>query len=170
MTRPSAWARCPVRSPCQPVRSRSRRLPCRTSVANGLQVSFSATSEPLCSIGSQSITNNISSATVTLISAGSCTITASQTGSDNYNAASPVSGTFAILPQGSNLQSQTITFAQLHDVQYGSTFSLSASSSSGLTVSFTASGPCSQAATSPESACARSPRRHPQTTPIVPLR
>ncbi len=116
------------------------------SVANGLQVSFTATSATSsCSIGSQSITNNISSATVNLISAGSCTITASQTGSDNYNAASPVSGTFAILPQGSNLQSQTITFAQLHDVQYGGTFTLSASSSSGLTVSFTASGPCSPA-------------------------
>jgi hypothetical protein len=79
---------------------------------------------------------------VNLISVGSCTITASQTGSDSYNAASAVSGTFAILPQGSNLQSQVISFAH---VQYGGTFSLSASSSSGLTVSFTASGPCTTA-------------------------
>jgi len=109
-------------------------------VPNGLQVNFSATGS--CAIGNQSIANNVSSASVALNTTGACTITASQPGSDNYNAASPASGTFTILPQGSNLQSQTITFAQLHDVQYSSPFSLSASSSSGLTVIFTASGPC----------------------------
>ncbi len=122
-------------------------------VVNGLQVSFSAISATgSCSIASQSPpdSNGVSSATVALNSAGSCTITASQPGTDlsqpgtppYYNAANSVSGTFTILPQGSNTQSQTINFPQLPNVQYGSTFSLSALSSAGLPVSFTASGPC----------------------------
>ncbi|MGD1108379.1 MAG: MBG domain-containing protein, partial [Terracidiphilus sp.] len=119
----------------------------------GQQVSFSAVSATgSCSIASQSPpdSNGVSSATVALNSTGSCTITASQPGTDllqpgnppYYNAANSVSGTFTILPQGSNTQSQTINFPQLPNVQYGSTFSLSASSSSGLPVAFTASGPC----------------------------
>ena len=120
---------------------------------NGQQVSFSAVSATgTCSIASQSPpdSNGASSATVALNSTGSCTITASQPGTDlsqpgtppYYNAANSVSGTFTILPQGSDTQSQTITFPQLPNVQYGSTFSLSASSSSTLQVTFTASGPC----------------------------
>jgi sugar lactone lactonase YvrE len=111
---------------------------------NGLEVNFSATGTPAgaCSIGSQSIASGVSSATVSVTSAGSCTITASQPGASGYNAADPVSGTFAILPQGSSTQSQTITWATLPNVQYGSTFPLSASSSSTQPVSFTASGPC----------------------------
>ncbi len=109
-------------------------------VPNGLQVSFSATGS--CAIGSQSITNNVSSATVTLNNPGSCNITASQTGTGAYNAANSVSGAFTILPQGSTTNSQTILFTQLPNVQYGNTFSLSASSSSGETVSFAATGPC----------------------------
>jgi hypothetical protein len=120
------------------------------SAANGLQVSFSTTGS--CTVGNQSINtaSGVSSATLTLNSTGGCTITASQAGSNlsqpgnppYYNAANPVSGTVMVLPQGSNTQSQTILFAQLPNVQYGSTFSLSASSSSGLAVSFKASGPC----------------------------
>ena len=115
---------------------------------NGLQVNFSATGS--CSIGSQSIAAGVSSASVTLNSTGSCTITASQPGSSPsqslnppyYNAANSVSGSFTVLPQGSNTTSQTINFPLLQNLQYGNSFSLSATSSSGLPVSFSASGPC----------------------------
>ena len=107
---------------------------------NGLQVNFIAAGS--CSIGNQSIANNISSASVTLNTTGSCTITASQAGTSAYNTANTVSGTFMVLPQGSNTMPQTISFATLQSVQYGNTFSLSALSSAGLQVSFTASGPC----------------------------
>jgi hypothetical protein len=114
--------------------------------ANGLQVSFSASGN--CSIGSQLIdANGVSSASVTLTSTGSCTITASQAGSSSYNAADPDSGTFSILPQGSNTQSQTINFPQLQNAQYGGTFSLSATASSGQMVTFAASGPCTTSGT-----------------------
>jgi hypothetical protein len=124
---------------------------------NGLQVSFSAAGPCSIASGSQSMTSGgVSSATVTLNSTGSCTITASQagnsatataTGANAYSAATPVSGTFTILPQGSTMQAQTITFAPLPGVQYGSGFSVSASSSASLPVSFSASGPCSVGAT-----------------------
>jgi sugar lactone lactonase YvrE len=125
---------------------------------NGLQVNFSAISTTgACSIASQlpPDSNGVSSATVALNSTGSCTITASQPGTDlsqpgnppYYNAANSVSGTFTILAQGSNTQSQSINFPQMPNVQYGSPFSLSASSSSGLPVSFTASGPCTASGT-----------------------
>jgi hypothetical protein len=109
-------------------------------IPNGLQVVFSATGS--CTIANQSIASNVSSATVALTGAGSCTVTASQPGTTAFNAANSVSGTFIVLPQGSGTQSQTITFPSLQNVVYGNTFSLSASSSAGLPVSFTASGPC----------------------------
>jgi hypothetical protein len=120
-----------------------------SGIPNGLQVNFSATGS--CAIGSQTIASNVSSATVTLNSTGSCTINASQPGTNPtptgiapyYNAANAVSGTFMILPQGSGLKAQTITWATLPNAQYGGTFSLSASSSSGLQVSFVAAGQCS---------------------------
>ncbi len=112
---------------------------------NGLQVNFAASGS--CTIGSQSIANNVSSAAVTLNTTGACTIIASQPGTTAYNAANSVSGTFMVLTQGSNTMSQTINFPVLPNVQYGSTFTLSASSSASLPVSFTASGPCTTSGT-----------------------
>ena len=109
-------------------------------VPNGLQVVFSATGS--CTIGGQSILSNVSSATVTLNNAGICTVIAAQPGSTSFNAANSVSGTTMVLP---NITSQTISFAALPNAQYGGSFSLSASSSSGQPVSFTASGPCTTA-------------------------
>jgi hypothetical protein len=126
---------------------------------NGLQVDFVATGP--CSVGSQTVTpvvgstGGVSSASVTLLNQGSCTITASQPGTNPtasstppyYDAANSVSGTFTILPAGSTLQSQTISWSTLPSVQYGGTFSLSATAESsgrpdGLPVTFSASGPC----------------------------
>ena len=107
---------------------------------NGLQVVFGAAGS--CAVGSQSITGNVSSATIALSGTGSCTVTAAQPGTTSFNAANSVSGTFMVLAQGSNVKSQTINFATLPNAQYGGSFTLSATSSVGLPVSFTASGPC----------------------------
>jgi hypothetical protein len=121
---------------------------------NGLQVDFVATGP--CSVGTQTVTpvvgntGGVSSASVTLLNQGGCTITASQPGTNPtasstppyYDAANSVSGTFTILPAGSTLQSQTISWPTLPSVQYGGTFSVSASSNSGLGVTFGAIGPC----------------------------
>ncbi len=108
--------------------------------ANGLQVQFTAAGS--CVIGSQSILNNVSAASVNLSTTGTCTVTASQPGATTFNAANSVSGTFMVLPKGSGAASQTINFAQLPNVQYGGSFMVSATSSAGLPVSLTASGPC----------------------------
>jgi hypothetical protein len=108
--------------------------------ANGLQVNFAATGS--CSIAGQLIASGTSSASLNLNSTGSCNITASQSGSSSYDAASSVSGSFTILSSGPNGQSQTLNFAPLPGVQYGGTFSPSATSSSGLGVTFATSGPC----------------------------
>ena len=121
------------------------------AVANMQLVSFTAAGP--CSVGaSQLDQSGNSSATVTLNNTGSCTITASQAGDSTtvpvvtpaYNAADPVSGTFMIVPQGSNLSAQTITFPQLPTVQYGSSpLPVSATAlPSGFSVTFTTSGQC----------------------------
>ncbi len=113
-------------------------------------VSFSASGP--CSVGDSTInTNGVSSATVALNSTGSCTITATQAGDSTtattppaYSAATPATGTFTILPQGSTTQSQTIALGPAPTVQYGNGFTISATSSSGLPLSFAAplNGPC----------------------------
>ena len=75
--------------------------------------------------------------------AGTCTITASQGGNANYNAALDVARSFVIARAN-----QTITFAPLADKTYGDPdFTVSATASSGLPVSFTASGSCTVAGT-----------------------
>ncbi len=112
------------------------------TASSGLQVNFVATGS--CSIASQSIASGVSSARVNLNGTGSCNITASQLGSSSYDAASPVSGSFTI-QSGSSGQSQTINFSPLANMQYGGTFTLTATSSSGLGVTFATTGPCTAA-------------------------
>jgi hypothetical protein len=97
------------------------------TASSGLAVSFGASGN--CTIAT---------ATVTITGAGSCTITASQAGNVNYNAAANVQQTFAIAKAN-----QTITFDALADKTTSDPpFTVSATASSGLTVSFSASGSC----------------------------
>ena len=92
------------------------------SATSGLPVSFSATGQ--CSMSSPS--------TVQINGAGSCTITASQSGDANYNPAPNVSQSFTVL-----LAPQTITFAALPDKMFGDPdFQVTATASSGLPVTF----------------------------------
>src|SRR5438045_7882609 len=103
------------------------------TASSGLSVSFSAT-------GNCTIAGN----TVHLTGAGSCTITASQPGNANFNAAPD-------LPQSFNIAkaNQTITFGGLANKTFGDAdFNVSATASSGLTVSFTATGNCTISGTS----------------------
>jgi MBG domain len=68
---------------------------------------------------------------------GTCTVTASQAGDANYNSASATAGVTAAKA------SQTIAFGPLGGKTYGDgDFTVSASASSGLAVSFAASGSC----------------------------
>jgi hypothetical protein len=97
------------------------------TASSGLPVSFNATG--IC-------TN--SGATVHLIGAGSCTIAASQPGNVNFAPAPAVSRSFSVAKAG-----QTISFGALASKTYGDPdFSVSGTASSGLAVSFAASGNC----------------------------
>ena len=78
-------------------------------------------------------TNNV----LTLLGAGTVTVVAWQPGNSTYNAAVPVQQSFNVSPIP-----QTITFGSLSQQKVGDApFSLSATSDSGLPVSFSVSGP-----------------------------
>jgi Tol biopolymer transport system component len=98
------------------------------SASSGLPVTFSIVSGPA----------SISGSTVTITGVGSVTVRASQAGDANNSAAPDADLSFNVVKA-----SQTITFNPLANRTYGdASFSLSASSSSGLPVSFSiASGP-----------------------------
>jgi hypothetical protein len=95
--------------------------------SSGLPASFAATG-----------TCTLAGATVHITGAGSCTVTASQSGDPNYNAAAAVPQTASIAKAG-----QAITFGRLFNKSYGApNFTVGASASSNLAVSFSASGRC----------------------------
>ena len=96
------------------------------AASSGLPVSFASTGP--CSI---------SGSVLTVTGAGTCTVTANQAGNASYAAAAPVQRSI-VSPLG-----QTITFAPLPDrLLSDPDFNVVATSSSGLPVSFSASGPC----------------------------
>jgi hypothetical protein len=95
--------------------------------SSGLDATFSATGK--CTVTGVS---------VHITGAGSCTVTASQPGDANYNAAPPLSRTFAILKED-----QVITFLSLPDRALGDPdFTVKATADSKLPVSFSAKGAC----------------------------
>lgn len=100
------------------------------AASSGLPVTFAQT-------GNCSVAGDV----VSIIGAGSCTVTASQEGDANYLPAAGVSQTFSIARA-----SQTVSLAPLPDRTLGHPpFTVSASASSGLPVTFIASGACTVA-------------------------
>jgi len=98
------------------------------TASSGLPVNFTASGQ--CTV-------TPSGSVVHLTGVGACTITAHQPGNASYNAAPDVARSFTIKP------GQTITFDPLPDKTYGDPdFSVHATASSGLPVSFTATGQC----------------------------
>ncbi len=94
------------------------------TASSGLAVTFASTTSAVCSA--------TSAGEVSLVSPGTCTIRASQAGNANYQAADDVSRSFTV-----SKASQTITFGSLSDRSMLATpFSVSATASSGLAVTF----------------------------------
>jgi hypothetical protein len=94
------------------------------TATSGLTVAFSSTTTGVCTVAGTM---------VTIVTAGSCTIRASQSGNANYAAATAVDRTVAVAQAG-----QAITFPQPPDATYGDApFGISATSDSGLAVAFT---------------------------------
>lgn len=100
------------------------------TASSGLPVTYSSSDLTIATI---------SGSTVTLQNkAGSTVITATQSGNTNYNAATQATQTLTVLPK----TSQTITFNALPGKIVGDApFTLSATATSGLTVTFTSGDP-----------------------------
>jgi hypothetical protein len=97
------------------------------TASSALSISFSATG-----------TCTVNTSTVTLTGLGSCIITAHQAGTTNYNPAPDIAQTFMITKA-----SQTISFAPLADrTLQDSAFTITATASSALPISFSATGAC----------------------------
>ena len=99
---------------------------------------LNATSDSNLAVSYTSSNTNVASVsgnTVTIIGAGTTTITANQVGNSNYNSAPDVTQTIII-----DKADQTITFNTLSSKTFGdSDFQLNATSSSNLTISYTSS-------------------------------
>lgn len=97
------------------------------TASSGLPVSFTSSTVLVCTV---------TSGVVTLKSAGTCTIVATQPGNANYAAAPSVTRTFNV-----SKAPQAITFAPLADRPLGSAVVTAATANSGLTVSLTSTTP-----------------------------
>lgn len=98
------------------------------TASSGLPVSLTSATPAVC-------TN--AGATVTIVAVGTCSITATQAGNTNYNAAAPTVVSFTIGPA-----SQIITFGGIGSVTFGVTpFALTATATSGLAVIFSSTTP-----------------------------
>ena len=108
------------------------------SASSGLAVQFASNTTSVCTAGGSN------GATITVLTTGTCSIQAYQPGNGTYEGAMPVTQTFAVE------QVQTITFGTLSNVTIGvAPFGISATASSGLTVSFasTTTGVCTVSGT-----------------------
>ncbi len=97
------------------------------SASSGLAVSFASQTTGVCTVSGSPATVFIT----TFITAGTCTIQASQAGNSIWAAAAPVSRSFTVLPEP-----QTITFNAPVTQTVGTPLTLSATATSGLTVTF----------------------------------
>ncbi len=93
------------------------------TATSGLTVLFSSTTLPICTVAGN---------TVTLVALGTCTIAANQAGNAAFSAAPQVTQSFIV-----SANTQTISFGTIANVLLGGSNAIvSASASSGLTVSF----------------------------------
>jgi N-acetylneuraminic acid mutarotase len=98
------------------------------TATSGLAVSFKSTTNTVCTV---------SGSTVTLVAHGTCSIEATQAGNTDFTAATAVTRSFVV-----GKESQTITFAALSGQSLGNApFTLSATATSGLAVSFASTTP-----------------------------
>jgi len=97
------------------------------TASSGLAVSYASSNTGVATVSGN---------TLTLVGAGTATITASQAGNTNYNAAANIANTVTVTAAKSN---QTITWSQTLSGTAGSTITLNATASSGLAVSYASS-------------------------------
>jgi len=104
------------------------QLPLSATASSGLAVSFASATSSVCTVAGT---------TASLIGLGTCVIHATQAGSSAYSPAPLVSQSFVV-----HGNSQTISFPAITGTQYALTqLTLSATATSGLTVSFASTTP-----------------------------
>lgn len=96
------------------------------SSSSGLTVAFTSSTTGVCTITSAGV--------LTFVATGTCTINANQAGNSTYLPAPQVTRSFTVNPAN-----QTITFTNPGAQSFGGSPTLSASSTSGLTVTFSSS-------------------------------
>ena len=104
-------------------------FPLSASASSTLAVSFASLSTTICTV---------SGSTAMIVSAGKCTIQASQGGNAIYSAATPVSATFTITAGAQSITFNPTTTTYSYAAK---SFPLSATASSGLSVSFATTTP-----------------------------
>ena len=112
------------------------------TATSGLPVSFSipGSASGVCT------STGTDGSTITLVGAGTCTVQADQAGDATYAQAPSVQQAFTVSPAPT---AQTISFAPLADMQFGDApFTVSATATSGLPVSFSIPGSASGVCTS----------------------
>ena len=106
------------------------------TASSGLAVTYTSSNPAVATVTSAGV--------VTIVGAGSTVITANQAGNANYNAATAVTQTLVV-----NKANQTITFGAITAKKYGDpNFTLTATASSGLAVTYTSSNPAVATVTS----------------------
>lgn len=103
------------------------------TATSGLPVTITSSTPAVCTV---------TGSTLTLVAAGTCSLSANQSGDATYNAAPAVVNTFTVASAtGAVLPSQTITFASPGPQTVGTPVVLTASADSGLTVSLASTTP-----------------------------
>lgn len=117
--------------PIEPVSEGDAPFLLTATASSGLAVSYQSSDLSVASVNGNE---------VTIVSAGSTVITATQAGNDDFNAAPPVSR--QLIVNSLSKQNQAITFGALPPVTVGTLpFKLNATASSGLPVSYASSDP-----------------------------
>lgn len=111
------------------------------STTSSLLITFTSADTSVCSVATGTLSSNTTTATVTLVSGGTCIITASQDGNGSWYAATPVTQTFLI----TGATSQSIVFTQNNvninptPLNLGIDTALTGSASSGLPITYQSS-------------------------------
>jgi hypothetical protein len=95
------------------------------TASSSLTVAYTSNTPEVCTVAP--------TGEIVLLTAGTCSITASQDGDDSYTAATPVTVNFSVAKAA-----QTISYSPVTTVTAGDTVPLDGTSTSGLTVSYTA--------------------------------
>ena len=119
----------------QPVNA---RFTVSATATSGLAVTFSSGTPAVCAVSDSAAFDQ---ADVMTLTAGVCTIVAAQGGNADWAAAASIQQSFRVIPSPPPLTPQTITFGPLASEPVNARFTVSATATSGLAVTFSSGTP-----------------------------